>query len=92
MNALDKLTLLFKKYFPNKVIYPTLGNRIQILSSQKLKNNIKIFYGNHEASPVNLYPTPATKDDNIEWLYSELAIDWIETGLPSYLSSNITRF
>ena len=42
LNALDKLTLLFKKYFPNKVIYPTLGIRIQILSIHKLKNTITI--------------------------------------------------
>ena len=39
-----------------------------------------------------MYPTPATSDDNIAWLYSELAVDWVETGLPSYLASNITRF
>ena len=26
LNAYDKITDIFKKYFPNKVIYPTLGN------------------------------------------------------------------
>lgn len=26
LNALEKLTFLFQKYFPNKSIFPTLGN------------------------------------------------------------------
>jgi sphingomyelin phosphodiesterase len=69
--AYDKLTQLFQKYFPNKAIYPTLGN--------------------HEAQPCNLYPPPYVKEDNINWLYSAIAKEWTKTGLPSYLSANITR-
>ncbi|CAF0958145.1 unnamed protein product [Brachionus calyciflorus] len=71
LNALDALSSLFQKYFPNKVIYSALGN--------------------HESSPVNLFPPPFVKEDNITWLYSRLAIDWVKTGLPDYLVPNITR-
>ena len=71
LNALERLTGLFQKYFPNKSIYPTLGN--------------------HEATPCNLFPTPDIKADNISWLYTALAREWTQTGLPSYLSANITK-
>ena len=70
-NAQDVITSLFRKYFPNKVIYPTLGN--------------------HEATPVNLYPPPSIKEDNITWLYADLAADWTQTGLPENLKENITN-
>ncbi len=60
------------KFFPTKVIYPTLGN--------------------HESSPVNLYPTPFVKEDNISWLYDELAYDWILNGLPNNLTDDIKRY
>ncbi len=65
------LTTLFQKYFPNKTIYPTLGN--------------------HESSPVNLYPPSFIKEDNISWLYNELSVEWITTGLPSNLTQNIKK-
>jgi sphingomyelin phosphodiesterase len=71
IDSLRVLTNLFQKYFPGKVIYPTLGN--------------------HESSPVNLYPTPNIKEDNISWLYNEIAQDWIITGLPSNLTQNIQK-
>jgi sphingomyelin phosphodiesterase len=38
-----------------------------------------------------LYPTPYVKADNISWLYSALAREWTKTGLPSYLSANISN-
>lgn len=31
------------------------------------------------------------KEDNINWLYSSLAREWTKTGLPSYLSANISN-
>ncbi|KAG0098132.1 hypothetical protein BGZ93_001055 [Podila epicladia] len=39
--------------------------------------NAKIYptVGNHEAGPVNLFPT-TTSDGDISWLYSSLADDW----------------
>ena len=72
ISALQYLTNLFLKYFPGKIICPSLGN--------------------HEATPVNLYPPPYVKEDNITWLYAELAKDWIKTGLPSSLSDDITKY
>jgi len=52
----------------------------------------KTFYpavGNHEAAPCNLYPTPNIKTDNISWLYSVLADDWVKLGLPEDTRSSI---
>ncbi|CAF4014897.1 unnamed protein product [Rotaria sordida] len=46
-------TRLLKQTFPNKKIYPCVGN--------------------HEAAPPDLFPT-----DNISWLYSNLASQWID--------------
>jgi sphingomyelin phosphodiesterase len=40
---------------------------------------------------LSSYPTPATKDDSITWLYTKLAEDWTQTGLPSSLIPNITN-
>jgi sphingomyelin phosphodiesterase len=54
----------------------------------------KIIYpalGNHEAAPCNLFPPPYVQADNIDWLYEALAKNWTATGLPSYLSNNITN-
>jgi hypothetical protein len=39
----------------------------------------------------NLFPTPATTEDSIQWLYNELAKDWTQTGLPHDLEMNITK-
>lgn len=48
--------------------------------------------GNHEGVPVNLFPTPIIKEDNTDWLYSELARDWTQTGLPESLAADILKF
>jgi sphingomyelin phosphodiesterase len=69
--ALKRLTTLFRAYFPNKSIFPALGN--------------------HEAAPVNLYPPPSVKEDNITWLYEELAESWTQTGLPESLIPDIIK-
>ena len=37
------------------------------------------------------FPTPYAKADNISWLYTALAREWTQTGLPSYLSANISQ-
>jgi sphingomyelin phosphodiesterase len=68
---LIKTTYLFKKYFPNKIIFSALGN--------------------HEATPVNLYPTTASQEENSDWLYSKLVNDWIKTGLPNRLRKKIRK-
>jgi sphingomyelin phosphodiesterase len=70
--ALKSLTTLFKAYFPDKSIFPSLGN--------------------HETTPVNLYPPPSVKEDNITWLYEELTQSWTQTGLPTSLIPDIIKF
>jgi sphingomyelin phosphodiesterase len=39
-----------------------------------------------------MFPPPFVKEDNISWLYTALVRDWTKTGLPSYLSANISRY
>jgi hypothetical protein len=36
------------------------------------------------------YPTPYVKEDNIGWLYTQLAEDWTQTGVPETLKQNIS--
>ena len=38
------------------------------------------------------YPTPYVKTDKIDWLYSALSREWTKTGLPDYLSANISKY
>jgi hypothetical protein len=40
--------------------------------------NVTIYptIGNHESMPVNMFPTPIVKNENISWLYDQIAIDW----------------
>ena len=40
---------------------------------------------------IDSYPTPNVKQDKISWLYTALAKEWTKTGLPSYLTANITE-
>ncbi len=90
MKALHKTTYLFKKYFPNKIIYSALGNLFHVIITHCLLIMYKHTLGNHETTPINLYPT-TTKYENNDWLYSKLINDWIKTGLPHRLRQKILK-
>lgn len=38
------------------------------------------------------FPTPYNKEDSINWLYTALANEWTQTGLPFSLKQNITTY
>ena len=87
---MDVLTSLFQKYFPNKVIYPAIGNHEGKAFLSFLNLIIKLC--NQKGAPCNIFPPPYVKEDNIDWLYTSLAKNWTSTGLPQDLVPDIQKY
>lgn len=74
--------------FPNLTFYSAVGNHEagrDIPPSLLSRNTI------FSKAPVNLFPPPNVKSDNISWLYETLAENWIKLGLPEDTRASIER-